>query len=425
MSLRKSPQLTPGLLAAKRSNARRSTGPSTPAGKQNSKMNALKHGAYAAEENHHQVMLALGEDPEEFESLKQELMTSFGPGHAPWEKQIDDLAKLYWRRARLERAQQGVMRRALRRVEDWQHRRRQEMAGATFDASQPQLIDISMTEPTDPGVRLRMLLSYLGVIRAQVKQRIFKPRQRFLLETYYRGQNGWRQARLCDLLYMFVEEVKRRAHPEEEDQEGLLPNEFGPREQAGEPQYQELLCLLDEEIAGVQEEFRYAEKANDEKAAIERDACLAPVGEEWGMMLRREETLDRSIDRKVRILLWLRKELATRSIAPPSRDDGGRKESTEEVGDSNIMSHNLQRVEAVEGPKMKERSGNVPENKGPAIRSPGRSGNIKENKSSYGQDAGMLPKRKGVIGSAESHAPSISRVNTMTVPREPNGDQLG
>ena len=36
-------------------------------------------------------MLALGEDPEEFEALKQQLMTAYGPGDALWEAQIDEL----------------------------------------------------------------------------------------------------------------------------------------------------------------------------------------------------------------------------------------------------------------------------------------------------------------------------------------------
>ena len=36
---------------------------------------------------------------------------------------------------RLERAQAGVRRRALQAVDDWQHRRQQEMARVTFDAS--------------------------------------------------------------------------------------------------------------------------------------------------------------------------------------------------------------------------------------------------------------------------------------------------
>ena len=42
MSLRKSPQLTPELLAAARQNAQHSTGPRSPAAKQNIKLNALK-----------------------------------------------------------------------------------------------------------------------------------------------------------------------------------------------------------------------------------------------------------------------------------------------------------------------------------------------------------------------------------------------
>jgi peroxiredoxin len=42
--LRKSPQRTPKSLAARRWNAQHSTAPHTAAGKQNSKLNALKHG---------------------------------------------------------------------------------------------------------------------------------------------------------------------------------------------------------------------------------------------------------------------------------------------------------------------------------------------------------------------------------------------
>ena len=44
MSLRKSPQLTPQLLAAARQNAQHSTGPRSAAAKQNSKLNALNLG---------------------------------------------------------------------------------------------------------------------------------------------------------------------------------------------------------------------------------------------------------------------------------------------------------------------------------------------------------------------------------------------
>ena len=320
MSLRKSPRLTPQLLAASRQNAQHATGPRSPAAKQNSKLNALKHGERAKPENHYQVMLALGEDPEEFESLKQELMTSFGPGDALWEKQIDDLARLYWRRDRLERAQEGLMRRALLGVEEWQQRRRKEMEGATFDDA--KALDISMPFPADPDVRLRQLLSYLEVIREQARQRTFGRRQAAVIEPFYQANKGWRQARLCSLLCRFSDSVKRKTQHDKEMEE-FLAQQVGPREQAGEPQYKELLRLLDEEIASVQKQFQFAEEVNEAKAAIERDACLSPGGEEWAMMVRREGALDRSIDRKVKILLSLRKQFATSQPQKPQTLESG------------------------------------------------------------------------------------------------------
>jgi hypothetical protein len=130
----------------------------------------------------------------------------------------------------------------------------------------------------------------------------------------------------------------------------------------------------------VGEEFAYAEKANEEKAAIERDACLAPEGETWSMLLRQEAALDRSIDRKVRILLRLRKDWTDLLAVPPGEDNGGVMEDLESDIDSDIMSYDLQGVEAAENSKMKEQCANVIENKGPAFSGSGQSGNIAENK---------------------------------------------
>jgi hypothetical protein len=365
MSLRKSPELTPALLAAARQNAQHSTGPRSPAAKQNSKLNGLKHGVYVSDENMRQSMLALGEDPQAFENLKQRLMSDFGPGGALWERQIEDLAWLYCRRERVERAQAGLKRRALQAIDDWQHQRRQEMVGATFDASQPWAIDLDMTEPADRGVRLRMLLSFLEVIRAQVKQRNFKPRQASEIETLYRNDVGWRQARLLALLRLFKESFGPGADRQDPELERTLRKNSEPRESAGEPEYQELLRLLEEEIASVREEFEYAERQNEEKAAIERDACLAPEGETWRMMLRQEAALDRSIDRKVRILMRLRKESASPPSAPAGQDDDGAKmESIEEVLDGDISSRIFPSAERMEASKTNDRCGNVHENKG-------------------------------------------------------------
>jgi hypothetical protein len=74
--------------------------------------------------------------------------------------------------------------------------------------------------------------------------------------------------------------------------------------------HQELVRLLEEEIAAVEAAFGEEVKAQEEKDGIERDTCLAPAGETWEMLARQEMALDRSIDRKVKIILAMRKEHA-------------------------------------------------------------------------------------------------------------------
>ena len=116
------------------------------------------------------------------------------------------------------------------------------------------------------------------------------------------------------------------------------------------------------------------------------------------MMLRQEAALDRSIDRKVRILLTLRKGFSNLPITPPGQHDGARMENIEEVPDSDISSHRPRSVETVEDLKLKEQYGNVDENKGSVFSGPEQSGNLIENKGSYAFKAGMLLKTHEIGG---------------------------
>jgi hypothetical protein len=396
MSLRKPSRITPELVAARRAGARLSTGPRTPAGKQNSKMNALKHGLRSSPENHRLVMLALGEDPQEFDALRQELGTSYGPGDALWQHQMDDLALLYWRRGRLERAQNGLLRRALQAVEDGERRRRQEMAGVTFDSSQSLALGLYLSKPSEPGPRLRLLLSLLGVIRAQVQQRTFRARQRSEIQTLYGASVGWRQARLLELLRLFSKAFGPALEEPGPDIEGIRRQTFGPSESAGEPQYQELLGLLDEEIAGVQEQLEDEEKANEERVAIEREAALAPVGEVWNHLVRQEAALDRSIDRKVRILLAMRKEFSASNIPPPEEDEDMTSASRGDATQPDLVPEDPQPAESTEDTNLTERSLNVVENKGHAQEAGEGSSDVAEKSGTCELHWAMLLRTKGV-----------------------------
>jgi len=371
MSLRKSTCLTPQRLDAARSNAQHSTGPRSVAGKERMRMNALKHGCDAAPENEAAVMRALGEDPEQYAALQRELATTYGPGDALWDRQLADLAKLYWRRNRIERMETGLMRRALQAVEERQRDRLKEIAAATFDPSHAAAMEIDLGQPTDPSVRLRMLLSLLGVLREQVRQRVFKPRQRQQLATYYQGEIGWRPARFRHLLWLFSE----RAKAEQQGEQALhdfVSQYFEGGEAAVETCYQELVGLLEEEIADVEEAFQHEVEAQEERDAAERDACLAPAGETWEMLLRQEAALDRSIDRKVRIILTLRQEHArlcrggSRTAPKREPDDRAAQELSKVVG-LDAGTESPAEENAGETSKSPEQSENVYENKEPAI----------------------------------------------------------
>jgi len=126
------------------------------------------------------------------------------------------------------------------------------------------------------------------------------------------------------------------------------------------------------------------------------------------MLLRQEAALDRSIDRKVRILLRLRKEFTDLPSAARGEGDGGRVENMEGVPEGDIMSYTSEGVEAGENPKMTERSGNVLENKGSNAANPGRCRDVIENKYSSAKNAGMSLKTKGVIEKGRATAPEFT-----------------
>jgi hypothetical protein len=203
------------------------------------------------------------------------------------------------------------------------------MADATFDASRHELINWNLASSEDPGVKLRLRLSYLGVLREEFKQGAYRERQEVVFKSVYPDELGWRPQMIYALWYRFwtvVETAQKAA--EDPTYVDFLRGMGQLREPPGEAEHQELLRLLDEEMASAEEELAYEEKVNEERVAIERDACLAPQDDAWRILVRQESTLDRSIDRKVRILLGLRKESARPASAPPAGGATGREKTS-------------------------------------------------------------------------------------------------
>jgi len=312
MCLRKSPEVTPEAAAANRSNAQESTGPRSAEGKEKSKLNSLKHGGYTAAQNEQVVMAALGEDPKEYDALLADLLSSYGPGDSLWYQQVKDLAKLYWRQKRLERARGSIARRRLLDLRRDEERRREEIAAATFAVWEYDIPDIRPPASGDPVVRLRKLLSSLEIMRYQISQKNrFHPRYYHALEDLNLKRLATRTRRIVYLLRLFCDPVLVRDREEKDPQyRAMLLREFGPVEEAGEKQRAELLKLIEEEMEQVKREMEFAEVVHGEEVQVARDSALIPVGAEWEAIERQMAALERAIDRKVKILMQMRKEWA-------------------------------------------------------------------------------------------------------------------
>ncbi len=337
MSLRKSTCLTPQRLTAARGNAQHSTGPRSEAGKERMKMNALQHGCDAAPENEAAVMRALGEDPERYAALQRELATSYGPGDALWDRQIADLGKLYWRRNRIERMETGLMRRALLAVEERRRGpprpdRRRHLRCLEFSRHRPQ------TARAHPAVRAPApAISRWAAIREQLPARGCHPHA-----VSRNPEAFWGQSRAGG----------RRGSPPDVDvqQSGLLAGRRTTRKAAERCEgtigrrggcggsLAGTAAPAGGRDRGGGGGVRGGDEVQEEKDEIERDSCLAPAGETWEMLLRQEAALDRSIDRKVRIILTMRQEHArlgrggSRTAPAREPDDRAAEELSKVVG---------------------------------------------------------------------------------------------
>ena len=98
-------------IQANRANARRSTGPKTPAGKSRVSRNALKHGIFSR--NLLTKDADGGEQPRDYAQLYNAIYQHYAPEGPLEELWVDKIATCYWRLARAVRCETGQIDRAL------------------------------------------------------------------------------------------------------------------------------------------------------------------------------------------------------------------------------------------------------------------------------------------------------------------------
>ncbi len=288
MGLTKSPTVTEKKVAANRQNAQKSTGPQTEAGKQNSSLNGLVHGLYSQARTY-AAMVALGENPVEFERHRARLHASWGFGLDPlFDAEIDELAWLLWRKQRVEGARDSILVARKEQADTEGRRREREYIRDSMDQEEARRIGLRHIE--DSPAAFEQTLVVLEVLKEDAERRNFA------------------NDHASHMLYLYGEEPTERGltiksmfrvltHPEEEKM-GWSPKQ----------QREVLLDLIEEEQQEVEAQYALFRRDHIELTAWAKGAMLAPdEGSRW--IIQEAASLDRAIDRKIKLLMELRKDL--------------------------------------------------------------------------------------------------------------------
>ena len=166
MGLTKAPKVTERKAAANRQNAQHSTGPRTEAGKQNSSLNGIVHGLYSQTRTY-EAMIALGENPLEFERQRARLQRTWGFGLDPlMDVEIDELAWQLWRKQRVERFRDSML--VARKEQADTEGRRREHIRDTVDQEEARRIGLRRLQ--DSPAAFEQTLVVLQVLREDAER---------------------------------------------------------------------------------------------------------------------------------------------------------------------------------------------------------------------------------------------------------------
>jgi hypothetical protein len=190
---------SPATLEANRANSLQSTGPVTERGLLVSRRNALKHWGRA--ETIRPLLLALDEEPEEFDRVRDALYRALAPRDEFEAIIVDDMADLHWRTRRMVRAEAGAQAKKRR-----ERKTREEQTQARFDSGKFHDLECG-TIPTvgfvglqDSPVKFKQVLEILKTLGELVRYGGFQGEIVVYLQQLY-GYNPSERAKKVMGLY--------------------------------------------------------------------------------------------------------------------------------------------------------------------------------------------------------------------------------
>jgi hypothetical protein len=275
----------------RRNAALQSTGPRTPEGKARSRTNAVKDGVSGLARFLWDSMIAMGENPEEFQHLFGVLITSLQPVGGAEMLLVEDIAMLSWKKARLDRVQQGVWERQMELLELERRRRSFEADLMSADNCSPEQLRESGLRglPDSPG-KFEEMLSIVEILMGRVGRKDFSENLSEAMAMLYGEKPTVRGKYIAGSFHSFSEASARGEHIDRRDSS-----------------YIALVKALNEEFRDVSEQYQVYLQDKVEVSRARRHAALAPEGGAWPTMVRMENYLHRHIERKMKLLMQVQR----------------------------------------------------------------------------------------------------------------------
>ena len=288
-------QVTPAVREANRANGARTRGPASDRGKAQSKMNALKSGKYA--ERPDPVELLRHGDPNqeaERDALRAETVRCYQPADDFARQQAEQLADLQYDLRRLERVYEIAFARERELLELEQRRRAHAVRHRVIEALERDIYAQGLMGCPDSAAKFRELVVLLDQLKVACERRDFDLARKWIniIHGAPSGKLGtvhtvWRAFRMLSYLKIYEEHS-------------------GP---GGEVALKQVLTMVGDDREEARENLELYELEHGPLSPAGEAARLLEVmsSRKWAWVRHQQNFLRRSIDRKVRILIDLRR----------------------------------------------------------------------------------------------------------------------
>ena len=272
-------------LADEFESANKSTGPRTAEGKQRSSQNARKHGFYG-KHFYWEAMVALGEDPRDFQRMLRSLVAARHPADALEMALVEDIAMLYWKKQHLESGEVAVQALNLRKY-DLERKKLsiQVLRGCDSNTSEYVACRDGLRNKLESPGQFEEVINRLWRVVTLAEDNDFSLKMKTDLLVVYGNDPTLRGGNL-DTHYQLLKDMK-------------------PDHPKYEPLRRELIRSAMHEINDLVKEYRLYLDEYVQTTRVARVASMVPTEGQWPAIVRQQNALDRLLERKIRLLMDL------------------------------------------------------------------------------------------------------------------------